>query len=148
VTCQNPSVADTWCQPNGSVRLPAPWTPCTNTFDAADQPLLVVFGVWQNEQVGPSLRWPTWNVGLTPRPPWQALHFAVSTVGRRAAAIAAGTVVSGATLAVAAFARFGVGTMRPPTCVVASYGNPATLVCVSGCTHGVVGAAVVGPPSE
>ena len=32
-------------------------------FEPADQPELVRFGLWQKEQVGPSLRWPAWKVG-------------------------------------------------------------------------------------
>ncbi len=66
------------------------------------QPLLVRLTVWQNVQVGASLRWPAWNVGLTPSAPWQVLHFALSTMTRRPVK------------PVATFHTFGGGTARPP----------------------------------
>jgi len=50
---------------------------------ASDQPALVRFGLWQNEQVGPSLRCPAWKLGVTPSAPWQFLHLALSKMARR-----------------------------------------------------------------
>src|SRR4051794_19975715 len=94
-------------------------------FEPAAQPELVLFGLWQNEQVAPSLRWPAWNVGVTPRPPWQLLHFAVSTIARRPVK------------PVATFHTFGAGTLRPPCAFPSSgtfgvHGKPGTLVWTSG----------------
>ena len=77
--------------------------PWTKVEALADQPELVRFGVWHQEQLGPSLRWPAWNVGSTPSWPWQALHLALSTMLRRAVK------------PVATFQALSVVTTRPPT---------------------------------
>jgi hypothetical protein len=55
-----------------------------NDEELADQPLLVWFGLWQKAQVGASLRWPAWKVGLAPSCSWQAVHLLFSTIKRRA----------------------------------------------------------------
>ena len=72
------------CQLSPTVRLAAPWMEWIKTPELADQPVLVRFGLWQNEQVGPSLRWPAWNVGFAPSCPWQSRHLALATMARRA----------------------------------------------------------------
>src|SRR3954468_6647507 len=94
-------------------------------FEPAAQPALVLFGVWQNEQVGPSLRWPAWNVGATPSAPWQFLHLLLSTIERRAVK------------PVAVFHTSGGGTLRPPCALpsllpLGTHEYGATFVCTSG----------------
>jgi hypothetical protein len=79
-------------------------------FEPADQPELVRFGLWQNEQVGPSLRCPAWKLGDTPSVPWQALHLLLSTIARRPVE------------PVATCHTFGAGTLRPP-CALPSAGS-------------------------
>src|ERR1043165_2674215 len=94
-------------------------------FEPADQPELVLFGVWQNEHVGPSLRWPVWNDGVTPSRPWQLLQRAVSTSGRLPV------------YPVAVFHTFGAGTESPPCALPSAgtfgvHGNACKFVCTSG----------------
>ena len=66
-----------------TLRLRPAWMAWMKYFEPADQPELVRLGLWQKEQVGPSLRWPAWKVGSTPSAPWQFLHLALSTMARR-----------------------------------------------------------------
>src|SRR5262245_55309482 len=82
-TSSKPGPAAAACHVKFTVRLRPPWMAWMKYFEPADQPELVRFGLWQNEQVGPSLRCPAWKLGVTPSAPWQLLHFSLSTTGRR-----------------------------------------------------------------
>src|SRR5689334_9799686 len=72
--------------------------------ESADQPLLVLFGVWHHEQVVPSFRWPAWKASSVNAPSsrWQALQRWSSTIARRPLKPVATFCTSGAT------------TIRPP----------------------------------
>src|SRR5215510_9963888 len=61
------------CQVKGTVRARAPWMEWMKSLALAAQAELVRFGLWQNAQVGPSLRWPAWKDGVTPSGAWHAL---------------------------------------------------------------------------
>src|SRR4051812_19061042 len=58
------------CHMKSTVRLRAPWMAWMKSLALPDQPLVDWFGLWQNEQVGPLLRCPAWNVGAAPSSTW------------------------------------------------------------------------------
>src|SRR3954453_2852806 len=126
--CQKPFAGDCWCQLKSTPRFSAPWMACTKSFWFADQALLVRFGLWHQLQVAASLRWPAWKSGPTPSETWQAAHFEVATMLRRAVKPVATLVMSRA------------GTTRPPcpperpgsAGSFAVYGYARRFVCVSG----------------
>src|SRR5262249_53953561 len=108
-----PSVADSACQVNGTVRFSAPWMLCTKSFWFADQALLVRFGLWQKLQLGESLRCPAWKSGPTPSVTWQPPHLVLSTMGL-AAPVASFGSARRPRKPVATIQTSGGGTMRPP----------------------------------
>ena len=67
------------------MRLADAWMACTKAVESADQPLLVLAGLWHHEQVVASLRWPAWNASSVNVPSswWQALQRLSSTIARR-----------------------------------------------------------------
>src|SRR5215469_6102597 len=77
---------------------------CTKYVESADQPLLVLLGVWHHEQVVPSFRCPAWKASCVNAPSswWHLLQRASSTIARRAVK------------PVATFCALGAITMRPP----------------------------------
>src|SRR5512141_1946692 len=113
-TLKKPSVSESACQLNGTVRLPAPWMAWTKLSEPADQPLLVRFWVWQNEHVGPSLRWPAWNVGETPSVLWQLLHLVGLTMRPVPVGLALLVAPRRPVKPTATCHTFGGGIARPP----------------------------------
>src|SRR5262252_3652566 len=91
LTSANDSVVLEACQVKGTVRLAAAWMAWTKLVESADQPLLVLLGVWHHEQVVASLRCPPWNASVVKAPSswWHLLQRASSTMGRRGLKFAA-----------------------------------------------------------
>src|SRR5512133_915080 len=138
------SVVDEACQVKGTERLSLACIAWMKEVESADQPLLVLLGLWHHAQVVPSLRWPAWkdSVVNAPSSRWQALQRLSSTMARRPVVAVAAFCVSGA-MTMSPPIMFGMPAVRPEVAVAAARANlplrfgsaselSIRLVCVSG----------------